>query len=244
MTLSKQQISNAANYYEENGYVILPALNGNQIDFIKNFAKNWLYRVIAKGVEGGQNIEKLPLEKYHLWWQEQNVNHVSIFGASNRYINPEGELRDALLNKNIWAFLDCVSPDKLELWSDPGLGWMGFRFIRPGMSDGYPTSCKAWGAANQVISCWVPIIGHSSNETIALVPGSHKKKYEHYLPTDQKFTSGEFRLKNTTKNIKYIRPDLKCGDVILFHPRTLHTEDVIKSDITRLNLEYRFNPIS
>ena len=159
-------------------------------------------------------------------------------------MDPEGELKDALLNDNIWAFVRRVCPEKMNLWADPGLGWMGFRFIRPGMNDGYPTTCKAWGDADRVISCWLPVIGHSNNETIALVPGSHKKEYENYFPTGEKFTSGEFRLKNPPADLKYVRPTLKRGEVIMYHPLTLHTEDVIKSDVTRLNLEYRFNPVS
>jgi hypothetical protein len=232
----------ACRQYERDGYAILPAFSPAQIDFIEAFAKNWVRGLIRKAARDPERIDALPLEKYHEWWQIEGIDHGSLFRAANRYIVPEGELRAALLNDRLMRFLSAVYAGKLDLWADPGLGWLGFRFIRPGAGDGYPTSCKAWGAAARVISCWVPIIGHSRRETIALVPGSHRKEYERYLPSGQKFTAGEYRLANAPADVNYVRPDLARGDLIAFHPRTLHTEDVTDSPVTRLNLEYRFNP--
>ena len=232
----------AVSQYERDGFAVLRVFTDEQVTLIEKFARDWLRRLIREATPSGSSVDHLPLETYHEWWQKEGINHSSLFRAANRYAVPEGALKEALLNDRIWRFLGRVHKGKLENWADPGLGWLGFRFVRPGMNDGYPTSCKAWGAASRVISCWLPVNGLSSNETIALVPGSHRKEYERYLPENQKFTAGEYRLANAPADLTYVRPELKRGDIIFFHPRTLHTEDVVKSPITRLNLEYRFNP--
>ena len=233
----------AVSQYERDGFAVLRVFTDEQIALVEQYGREWLRRLIRSAAPTSASVDHLPLETYHLWWQREGIVHASLFRAANRYVVPQGALKDALLNDRIWQFLHRVHEGKLEAWADPGLGWLGFRFVRPGMNDGYPTSCKAWGAAARVISCWLPIIGHSQNETIALVSGSHRKEYDRYLPENQKFTAGEYRLANPPADLIYVRPELKRGDIIFFHPRTLHTEDVEKSPITRLNLEYRFNPV-
>lgn len=241
--MTNDALNSAVERYERDGFTTLEIFTEAQITLIENFAQEWLHRLIREGADGNSAVDDMPLESYHKWWQEMGVKHDGLFRAANRYIDPEGPLKDALLPDMLWEFLGRVHKGKLVHWADPGLGWMGFRFIRPGMNDGYPTSCKNWGAAEGVISVWLPIVGHSSKETIALVPGSHKKEYKRYLPENQKFTSGEFRLAETPDDLVYVRPELKRGEVVFFHPATLHTEDVTDSPITRLNLEYRFKPV-
>jgi hypothetical protein len=140
-------------------------------------------------------------------------------------------------------FLQEIGLDRYELW-DEGLGWLGFRFIRPGAGDGYPFSRKAWGVAKEVISCWIPIIGYDRRHTLTLVPGSHRKNYERYLPEGQKFAQGEYRLARIPPAFDRYNPGLKRGEVVFYHPKTLHSEDVLAGRITRLNLEFRINPLS
>lgn len=68
------------------------------------------------------------------------------------------------------------------------------------------------------------------------------KEYEKYLPQNDKFTKGEYRLAEG-QNIETYNPVLDIGEVIFYHPKMLHSEDVKNSDITRLNLEFRFVPL-
>ena len=157
-------------------------------------------------------------------------------------MNPDIAVEKALLNDKLKGFLGQVGLAQYKIW-DEGLGWLAFRFIRPGAGDGYPLSRKEWGIAKNVVSCWVPIIGYSPSETLTLVPGSHLKDYEKYLPADDKFCKGEYRLANTYTDLELYRPRLERGEVVIYHPKTLHSEDVIDSDITRLNLEFRIDPI-
>ena len=235
-------MKNAIEQYERDGYAKLRVFKEEEFKFIEGFTKHWVGDVIFKGSCNNPEVKQMPLQDYHKWWKPLGVEHDGLFRAQNRYINPEGKLTTLLLSPAILEFLSIVHKGKLIQWADPGLGWLGFRFIRPGMGDGYPTSCKNWGAAAGVISVWLPIIGLTSKETIALVPGSHKKHYKSFLPENKKFTAGELRLAETIADSEYVRPELEPGDVICFHPAMLHTEDVVDSPITRLNLEYRFKP--
>ena len=126
------------------------------------------------------------------------------------------------------------------MWDD-GWGDVGFRLIRPGCQDGYPLCCKNWGKAKGVISFWIPIIGHRSNETLLLAKGSHLKDHPKKM-IEGKFYANEPRYVGNISDLNLMRPNLKSGDVVCYHGATLHSEDVEKSEITRLNLEIRFLP--
>ena len=106
------------------------------------------------------------------------------------------------------------------------------------------SSEQRMGVAKDVISCWIPVIGHSSNETIALVPGSHKKAFPNFLPKKSKFTKDEFRFAGDRSELNIVRPQLKEGEVVFFHPALLHEEEIPIGARTRMSLEIRFSPIS
>ena len=231
--------SNEIDRYKRYGFSVLKAFTAEEVRLLDRFAQQWLYRLLSKWTQGKE--DSLPLQNYHIWSKSVGVDHPSIFGAKNRYLYPDQEMKDILFNGVIKDFLKGIGVQKYDIWDD-GWGWLGFRFIRPGVGDGYPLSCKNWGVAKGAVSCWLPIIGRSSRETLNLVPGSHLKEYEKYLPTDGKFTKGEYRLLGGGGEVETFNPTLESGEVIFYHPRMLHSEDVANSDITRLNLEFRIIP--
>ncbi|MBX7136860.1 MAG: phytanoyl-CoA dioxygenase family protein [Oligoflexia bacterium] len=225
--------------FERFGFAVLDLYSPAETTRIETFAREWLYTLLAPWV--GTNHAAFPLEKYHEWWQAAGVQHADIFKAASRHRSPSPELARTIVNDKLGAFLSDIGVSEHRLW-DEGLGWLAFRFIRPGHGDGYPMSCKAWGPAKSVLSCWIPVIGRSSRETLLLVPGSHKQEYERYLPEHSKFTKDEYRLATPIEPSQMLRPDLEKGQIIIYHPRTLHSEDVDSSPITRLNLELRILP--
>jgi len=230
--------SDETDMYKRYGFTILRVYSEKDFHILEDFAKQWIYRLLAKWTASRE--DSLLLKNYHIWSTTLHVDHANTFSAKNRYLYPEKEIKNILLNEKVETFLKEIGMERNKIWDD-GWGWLGFRFIRPGATDGYPLSRKDWGIAKGAVSCWLPIIGFRSSETLNLVPGSHLKEYEKYLPENDKFTKGEYRIKRT-KDIEVYNPNLDMGEVIFYHPKTLHSEDVVNSDIARLNLEFRFIP--
>lgn len=231
---------NSNNYvdtYNRQGFAIIKFYNEQEYGILDRLAKGWIYRLLSEWTKGKE--ESLLLDKYHIWSKTEGVKHEQSFAAKNRYLYPDAELEKILINDKIKNFLRDIGMANYKLWDD-GWGWLGFRFIRPGAGDGYPFSCKDWGMAKGAVSVWLPIIGFSPKETLNLVPCSHLKEYKRYLPANNKFAKSEYRLLNNDDARDVFNPQLNKGEAIIYHQRMLHSEDVRDSNITRLNLEFRF----
>ena len=180
-------------------------------------------------------------EKYHVWKDYLGIPHNELFIASNRHMNPSVEIKDLLINNKLSTVLEGIGISNYDIW-DEGLGWLAFRFIRPGMGDGYPFSRKSWGIAKDVSSFWIPIIGCTDKETIALVPKSHKKEYKKYMPENTKYAK-EYRLAEIIPDNEIYRPNLDLGEILIFNSDIIHSEEIKEGVSTRLSLEFRINPI-
>ena len=219
--------------YEDLGFTILEAYPNN-FNLIREYSVEWLQSLI--GLSATPN-----LSSYHLWFEKNGVQHDSVFSAKKRHKNPESEFGGIIINDVLNDFLGQILPGGYDIWNE-GLGWLAFRFVRPGFNDGYPFSCKEWGPAKKVISGWIPIVGFDPACTLKMVPGSHKKEHARYLPMETKFCKDEYRLCREPHEDEIYQARLKAGDLLLFHPRLLHSEDVSEGNTTRLSLEFRISP--
>ena len=188
-----------------------------------------------------QNVhEKIPrkLSKYHVWASKKNIQHGELFSAPFRFTSPPKSIQNLILNGKVYDIFKTLKLRNPHI-IDEGMGWLGYRIIRPGMNDGYPMSAKNWGASKGAYSFWVPLFGFGSKYSLHYVSSSQKREFKSFLPTDGKFTKDEFRLDPSEIvhiESEYVRP----GNALFFHPRTLHTEDVKTGRKTRINLEFRF----
>ena len=92
---------------------------------------------------------------------------------------------------------------------------------------------------NVLLTLWTPIVGASSKYTLSIAPETHNlehplNKYE----KNKKIVSNIF-LDSYVKKFKFIRPNLKYGQAILFHPNLLHGASFNKGIYTRASLEIR-----
>ena len=203
---------------------------------LRNFTKCWIRENFVKQ---GINFP-LPrqLSTYHTWARARDIQHDKLFSAPFRFINPPSSIQETILNEkvsNIFKILNLKNPHLI----DEGMGWLGYRIIRPGLGDGYPMSAKNWGASKGAYSFWIPLFGFGSKYSLHYVTASHKKEFKNFLPIDGKFTKDELRLdpsENVNIKSEYVRP----GNALFYHPKTLHTEDVKNGRKTRINLEFRF----
>lgn len=225
--------------YNRDGYAIVPMHSHREQRVLQHFAKSWINRLLIDHVDDCD--PSVSLDKYHTWSRDLPNDHRNVFRALNRYAYPPADVMDALVNERMKGWLQALGITEYKIWDD-GWGHVGFRFVRPGVGDGYPLCAKDWGIAKGVVSFWIPIIGHSAQETLTLVPGSHTNEYPKSV-TDDKFAKGEPRFCGDVATLKLVKPDLSRGDVICYSSKTMHSEEVIFSDITRLNLEIRFQPV-
>ena len=208
----------------------------NEIFQLRHFIQSWISKnFVSQGVEPKLTQK---LSKYHSWAGKNRVPHGTLFSAPFRFTVPPEPIKKILLNEKVIEIFNDLNLKNPKL-IDEGMGWLGYRIIRPGMSDGYPMSAKNWGASKGAYSFWIPLFGFGSKYSLHYVPSSHKKEFKSFLPTDGKFTKDELRLDPSEIvdiESEYVRP----GNALFYHPRTLHTEDVKNGRKTRINLEFRF----
>ena len=230
------RFKNVVSEFHKDGFVVIPMYSEEETRIISAFALSWLHRLLKPWTS--RALDQQSIESYHIWSQEISSDHRHVFGSKNRYLYPEPSVRNAIINDKVNAWLSELRLEKYKVWDD-GWGDVGFRLVRPGCNDGYPLCCKNWGKANGVTSFWIPVIGHSSNETLLLAKGSHLKDHPKKF-VEGKFYANEPRYCGKISDLDLLRPNLKSGDIICYHGATLHSEDVENSEITRLNLEIRF----
>lgn len=226
--------------FEENGFVLLKNFfNEDQSSTLALYTRCLLELNLKRAQK--DLLHNFNPSKYH---QLLDVDHHMIASSTYRYFIPPVDICNILEMPKLMNLLSVLADtDSFVRWQDPGYGWLGYRLVRPNLNDGYPPSCKNWGAAAGVYSLWIPIFGCTQFSSIRFLPGSHKKKFNSYLPDSSKFTSGELRLADEVPHSDFVRPLCNLGDAIIYHPATIHSEDTVDKNLTRINLEYRYMPL-
>ncbi len=221
------------NDYSNNGVCKLKLFSSQDIDKIRNE----ICSQILKNLDAPLTYD---MKLYHCWWESFKDARKKTFAAKNRHFKKAfWQKIDLDLENYLATVIGDLVGQKLNIW-DEGLGTTAFRLIRPGFQDGYPPSRKSWGPGGQLISATIPIIGFSEFESPGFILGSHLKYYDSYLEKDSLFCKEEKRLKNYNQ-YKYFRYNSNPGEVIIYHWDTIHTEQIIGKEITRLSLEMRFS---
>ncbi len=225
--------------FNKNGFTIINVFNDQKFKILNDLIKNKIYSYC--NIKSDLEKDEYPLKYYHDWFLKKKVNHDWLCSREQRYFYPNSKISN-FFKKNLLInyFLKSLGVKNYSMWDD-SFGFIGFRMIRPNYNDGYPLSCKSMGFAKKVISCWMPLIGLDKTETLLLVKGSNKKKYDSYMPRSSKFEKSDLRLSKKYK-LKTVSFDLKPGEVIFYGPDTLHSESNPLRKHTRISLEFRYNP--
>jgi hypothetical protein len=222
--------------FKNEGVVSLRLYSILDILKLRSFAYSWISKnFISQGI--GDPIPR-KITNYHRWAFDNSIPHEKLFSAPFRFTSPPEEIRRILLNTNLFKFFSSLGLKNPKV-IDEGMGWLGYRMIRPGMNDGYPISCKNWGASKGAYSLWVPLYTFNSEYSLKFVKGSSQRSYLNYLPEDGKFTKDELRL-DPSEKVTLSSVSLVPGQALFYHPNTLHSENVPTGNKTRLNLEFRF----
>ena len=222
--------------FKKDGIVSLQVYSILDILKLRSFTHSWISKnFISQGI-----VEPLPrnISNYHRWAFDNSIPHEKLFSAPFRFTSPPEEIRRILLHTKLFEFFRSLGLENPKV-IDEGMGWLGYRMIRPGLNDGYPLSCKEWGASKGAYSVWLPLHTFSSKYSLRFVRGSNHNSYKSYLPINDKFTGGELRL-DPSEEVQVSSTNVYPGNILVVHPETLHSENVTSGNRTRLNLEFRF----
>ena len=222
--------------FEQEGISTASLYSLPEILKLRSFAQSWV-----SGNFISQDIKKAfpkNISQYHKWAARNSIPHERLFSAPFRFCTPPAPIEKILMNDKLYKLFDSLGLKNPKV-IDEGMGWLGYRMIRPGMNDGYPISCKNWGASKGAYSIWLPLFTFSSKYSLKFVKGSNQRTYLNYLPEDGKFTKDELRL-DPSEEVELTSVGLLPGQALFYHPNTLHSENVPAGNKTRLNLEFRF----
>lgn len=241
--------------FEKKGYCIINLFSKLQINLILKQIKNKI------NLDLKQNNFKIKLKKLKNYHQEINRDEVHNFivRGANRNISLNKELISKIRkNRKIYKILK-------KYWGHNifRITWVGaiekkevkknftaFRLARPykffkkdvggvhydlpyGRSDKPNSDHKA------TMTIWCPIVGFNKNYSLKISPSSHLNYHDpKNILKQKKFLSAVFSEKYL-KNFKFIRPSLKPGQAIIFHPNLLHGASYNLGNNTRVSIDLR-----
>lgn len=214
------------------GICIIPCLSVSSLAFLKSELSSRILTSLGAP-------STYDLATYHLWWSKYDCNRAFALSAKSRHFQ-SSTWNQINLIPFLTDFIQRFFPNYVVKVWDEGLGSSAFRLVRPGFEDGYPPSRKSWGPGGKLLSVTIPLIGFSMFESQAFILGSHLLDYPSELPVSRKFTKDERRLVDPS-SYKFSYFSVSPGDIIVFHWNTIHSEQIVGRDTTRLALEVRFN---
>ena len=245
---------NIINNFFEQGYCIINLFNVNQINKIKNNITSKINFLIK---DVGIKINKNELKIYHKLRYIDKIHPVAIKN-STRFIILDNKLKNKIyLNKEILNITNVFwGHSKFNIkWigslkkNNAKNNAMAFRIARPKNSfekdvGGEHIDLHYGGNVRVndyrlLLTIWCPLIGYSKKHALRLSPKSHLKKHpKNSISKQKKYISQVFK-KDYLKGYKFIRPNLKPGQAILFHPNLIHGASYNRGKETRVSVELR-----
>lgn len=244
--------------FNSNGYCIIDLFTPSKIDLIKKI----LINRIKKLEKNKQTILLTPnnIKNYHKL-DIVDKKHNIICKPSTRYINLSKKINDKVLsNQQIKSiiFSSWGHSKAMIFWcgnlkkNQMKKNVVGFRISRPEnhkknakpRTDATGIHCdlhvggKICTDKNSLISMWVPLVGFNKKYTLNLAPKSHLKDHPFKDFSKSKTVSKLFK-NNYNKKFKFIRPNLKPGQAIVFHNNILHGNSFNLGSNTRVSIEIR-----
>jgi hypothetical protein len=235
--------------FEKNGYEIIKIFSKKDI---QNFKKK-----ICKSLNN-KKILKVKLKENNLGIYHKFVNneddHKKIVKATERSIlltkKLQKKIKENQYIKNITKKNWNKDKYQIKLFINKKIknNHAVFRLARPDTLSkadvgGYHIDLhydnKINKNINSLFTIWTPIVGFNNKYTLKLSPMSHKKKHPLNQFEKQNIYISKVFKKNYTKKFKFIRPNLKIGESIIFHPNLLHGGSLNFGKKTRISIDFR-----
>lgn len=256
----------------KDGYLIVDFYNDEQMDLAESLVRTTVESMRDQlGIPAADPGWRL--KDYHLTLGKGDEDHAHLMEAPNRFITLTEELLTPIHKEPLTSLFGHYWKGQLPLithWTHGSDGELhpdnacGFRCVRPGSGDiagAHVDTYFGYGSRPEdaekalssrvamiddkldLITAWVPVLGYDSRFSLRFAPRTHTIVH----PVEAFRQIDGFITRACTEEYEaqfdYIRPDLKRGQAIVFHPNTLHGGSANLGNITRVSLEIRYrNP--
>ena len=244
-------IKKKLNQFINKGFCIINLYNKNEHKYLLSK----IIKKINKNIPAqSKKLSAKNLKFYHSF-QDKEV-HDKVIKNTQRYISLDKKLIRPIINNKLiqkisnhhWGHAKFSIKWVGSLKKPMKLNTTGFRVARPEKLSskdvgGEHLDLHYGGKKNtnqkKLFTIWCPIVGMSKNYTLRISPGSHKFKHPLSSISKQKKYISMVLNKNYVKRFKFIRPNLKAGQVIFFHPNLIHGSSKNLGSKTRVSIELR-----
>lgn len=228
--------------YKNNGYVIVNVFKTKEIDYLYSQISNQFIKILSK-----HNLDINELTNYHNL-KIPSYLHDKLMRYQNRQFEINTKISNNIINNKIINEI-CVNELKskkiaffLEHKDSFRKNFAGLRVAKP---YGSTSGIHAEGNSSpnyDAITLWVQLRGFSSKYTLNLSPKSHLQNHSSSKIKKDKYIAKSYSDKYVSK-FDFIRPNLKKGQAILFHPNLLHGGSTCIGSRTRVSFEIRIHNI-
>ena len=240
---------NSPEFFEKHGYAIIKFFSKKDIKNFLDKVNLKLYSLIKKRLFNDlKNYHKVSLTK---------EEHTILVNPHTRFIDFDRtiikKIKSNKILKNILNYYWENENFNIK-WGSSTLNYKtipnasGYRIARPistnnkdvaGVHIDLHFGGKIRTNNKAMLTFWTPLTGFSNKYTLRIAPYSHK----HYWPVSsiskqKKYITPVFK-KNYKFPYKFYRPNLKIGEVLIFHPNLLHGGSLNNGKNTRVSLDFR-----
>ncbi len=260
--------SNTAESFYKEGYVILDLFDDQWLTQCRTLV---LDRINALCEKNGITTKDpdWTLGKYHEVIASDDNVHRLLMKHADRYINLTKELAAPLYHptvleilKHYWGHSNPLITHRAHEIEDANEGENAccFRFVRPGVHDVTGVHVDTYFGADadlynqsldsclrqqaddaDLITIWFPLVGFDERYSLRFAPGTHLIAH----PLEAFVKSPEFITKAVTAEYEaqfdHVRPKLRPGQAIVFHPNLMHGGSMNEGDVTRVSMEIRLH---
>lgn len=237
-------------FFLKNGYSVIKLFSNEDIKILLNSTNQRLNKILGKKL----NIDNL--KNYHKH-DVSDIDHNIMMNPHSRYIRFDKNIINKIKkNKELTKILNGFwDNNKFEIiWGSSTLynktlkNASGFRVARPkkkhtkdvaGVHIDLHFGGEIRKSKKAMLTVWTPLIGFSDKYSLRLAPKSHNTNWpSSSISKQKKYITPVFK-KNYKFPFKFIRPNLKKGEVIIFHPNLLHGGSSNIGNVSRVSLDFR-----
>ena len=231
--------------FNKNGFSIIGVLTKKKIKLLK-------YKILQKILNTSkksrifQKIKGLKdISDYHKILLKES-EHQTLMNSKDRYLKLSDGEANMFNNRNIDSIFEYFYGNEAPLIKYPGKKFfknnlIGFRVVRPGEKfvAGFHSE-SSYGI--HCFTLWMPLTGTDYRYTLNIQPGSHLFRHrENSIIKNKQFSKAKLFKKSYIKKLgSFLRPNLKLGEGIFFHPDLIHGGSENLGQKTRVSLEIRF----